>query len=203
MEISELQKILVDHALWLADNSTGKKADLSGADLRGAGLSVADLRGADLRGADLRGADLRGADLYGADLRGADQTSLPLVDEETAIANLDKVREIILDDKKRLYMNHWHGSEDWRNRTCAEEAVCGTTHCLAGWLQTCSTDPEIRKMDPWAAGVSLAPVAASKFFGSNTEVLEWLEKREYVDDTIVDLLYGDFLALARADEAAV
>jgi uncharacterized protein YjbI with pentapeptide repeats len=33
-----LDKILENHKLWLANNSNGQKADLSGADLRGANL---------------------------------------------------------------------------------------------------------------------------------------------------------------------
>ena len=83
----EIKAILADHAKWMADNTTGKQADLRranlsgaylhGADLRRANLSGANLHAAYLRGADLREANLRGADLFGAnlhraDLRGAD-----------------------------------------------------------------------------------------------------------------------------------
>ena len=67
-----LHQILTDHEAWLADPSTGKRADLYNADLHGANLHCANLRGASLRDADLQCADLRGADLEGADLRGAD-----------------------------------------------------------------------------------------------------------------------------------
>jgi hypothetical protein len=76
-------------------------------------------------------------------------------------------------------MNHWHGSSEWKDRTCAEEAVCGTTHCLAGWLQVCSTDPEIRKLDTKLAGTLLAPQAAKMFFRGESEVIGWLKNREY------------------------
>jgi uncharacterized protein YjbI with pentapeptide repeats len=58
-----LAAILARHALWLADDQTGERANLTGADLRGANLSGADLRGADLRGAKnitCAGSDLRG-----------------------------------------------------------------------------------------------------------------------------------------------
>jgi hypothetical protein len=186
-------------------------ADLRGADLRGADLSDAVLRGAvlrgavlsdavlsdaDLRGADLRGADLRGAVLSGADLSGAvlsdadlsvadlrgAVTDVPVATDEQAVANLDRVREIILDDKARLEMDHWHADDAWQARTCAEEAVCGTTHCLAGWLQVCSTDEKIRKLTPEVAGVLLAPVASKMFYREADEVLGWLEKREYVGE---------------------
>ena len=87
MSKDELKIILDLHKKWVTGDSTGKRANLQGADLRcrppvptsgvptwGADLQDADLRGADLRGANLcylRGADLRGADLRGADLRGA------------------------------------------------------------------------------------------------------------------------------------
>jgi uncharacterized protein YjbI with pentapeptide repeats len=129
-------------------------------------------------GADLRGADLRGAYLRGADLRG----DLKHADPEQAVANLDKVREIILDQPNRLYMGHWHGSENWINHTCAEETLCGTTHCLAGWLQTCSTEEEIRRLDnTFLAGVLSAPVAAKMFYRENSEVMDWLKARKYAE----------------------
>jgi hypothetical protein len=77
-----LTEILAEHSKWVGDNSTGTRANLSGADLYGANLYRANLSGADLSGADLYGAnlyranlyraDLSGADLYGANLSGAD-----------------------------------------------------------------------------------------------------------------------------------
>jgi hypothetical protein len=167
-------------------------ADLRGADLRGAylrdadlsgaDLSGADLRGADLRDADLRGADLRGADLRGADLSGADGEPIKRATPEEAVANLDKVREIILDNEERLNMGGWHDDNEWKKRTCAEEAVCGTSHCLAGWLQVCSTDESVRKLDPHLAGIVSAPVAAKMFFLEETEVLAWMKDRKYADE---------------------
>jgi hypothetical protein len=100
--------------------------------------------------------------------------------QEQAVANLDKVREIVLDNAARLEMNHWHGSEQWRNRTCAEETLCNTTHCLAGWLQVCSTVPEIRgAKDAQRAGFFSAPIAAGMFFQPGERVLQWLTDREY------------------------
>jgi hypothetical protein len=156
-----------------------QKASLRGAYLRGADLSGAYLSGADLRGADLRGADLRGADLRGADLRGA-EWDIPPASDEQAVKNLDQVAAIILDDAKRLNMSLWHDDEsEWQKHTCAEEAVCGTTHCLAGWLQVCSTDEKIRKLDPAIAGTLLAPVASHMFYKSDSEVIDWLKNRDY------------------------
>ena len=67
-----IQQILADHALWIADNSVGTRANLSGASLFGADLSGADLSGANLRHANLYGANLSGADLSRANLSGAD-----------------------------------------------------------------------------------------------------------------------------------
>ena len=58
---AELKAILTAHTEWLADNTKGKRANLSGADLKGADLTGADLVGADLTGADLAGANLSGA----------------------------------------------------------------------------------------------------------------------------------------------
>ena len=92
MTKDELKIILDKHALWLADEKDGERADLRGADLSdaylsgaylsGADLSDADLRGAYLRGADLRDADLRGAYLRGADLSGADLSGAYLRDAD-------------------------------------------------------------------------------------------------------------------------
>jgi hypothetical protein len=157
-----------------------RDAVLSDAVLSDAVLSDAVLRGADLRGAILSDADLRGADLRRAILRDAVWDIAPVSDEQ-AVKNLDTVREIILDDQKRLHMGHWHDDEQWRERTCAEEAVCGTTHCLAGWLQVCSTDEKIRKLAPSVAGILLAPIASHMFYRSDEETLAWLKDRKYAE----------------------
>jgi hypothetical protein len=140
----------------------------------------ADLRGAYLGGADLRGAYLRGADLRGAYLGGADlKTATP----EQSVENLDKVRAIVLDNRARLEMGHWHQDDGWKARTCAEETLCETTHCLAGWLQVCSTDPAIRdERDPQMAGIKAAPIAAKMFFRQPEEVFSWLDERKYVGE---------------------
>jgi uncharacterized protein YjbI with pentapeptide repeats len=59
------------HSLWLQNDPSGKRADLSGANLTGANLSGANLSGANLSGADLTGANLTGANLSWANLTGA------------------------------------------------------------------------------------------------------------------------------------
>ena len=137
---------------------------------------------ADLRDADLRGADLRDADLRGAYLRDADGKPIKRATPDESIANLDKVREIILDNQERLNMGTWHDGNDWIDRSCAEEAVCGTSHCLAGWLQVCSTDPNIRKLDAHLAGIVSAPVASKMFFREDGEVLAWMKDRKYAEE---------------------
>jgi len=159
-------------------------ADLRGAYLRGAYLLGADLGSADLRGAYLGGADLGSADLGGANLGGADDKPLPRATPEQAIENLDRVRAVILENQERLEMSHWHGNSDWKDRTCAEEAVCGTTHCLAGWLQVCTTEPALREIDSELAGILCAPVASKMFYRGATEVLDWLEQRKYVQEAM-------------------
>jgi len=72
MEKSILETKLKMHLTWLQDNSTGERANLSGANLSGADLFGANLSGANLSGADLFGANLSRANLSGADLFGAD-----------------------------------------------------------------------------------------------------------------------------------
>jgi hypothetical protein len=173
--------------------ATAKKAYLRDADLRDAYLSDADLSDADLSGAYLRDADLRdaylsgaylrGANLSGADLSGANGNQLPRATPEQAIENLDKVRAIVLDNRERLDMGHWHGSDGWKERTCAEETLCGTTHCMAGWLQVCTTEPALKNIAPQLAGTLAAPVAAKMFYKGNDEAFKWLESRAYVAET--------------------
>jgi len=58
MNKSELNEIIVKHKMWLNNDNSGERADISGADISGA-----DLRGADLSGADFSRADLSGVDL--------------------------------------------------------------------------------------------------------------------------------------------
>jgi uncharacterized protein YjbI with pentapeptide repeats len=157
-------------------------ADLSDADLSDADLSGADLSGADLSGAVLSGADLSGAVLSDADLSGADGKPLPRATPEQAIENLDKVREIVLDSADRLNMGHWHGDEAWRGKTCAEEVLCGTTHCLAGWLQVCTTEQALKGVSAQLAGALAAPVASKMFFRPGDVALEWLKNRKYVEE---------------------
>jgi hypothetical protein len=79
-------------------------------------------------------------------------------------------------------MGTWHRENGWQERTCAEEAVCGTAHCLSGWLQVCATDPKVRAMDPHLAGILQAPVAAKMFFRDPPEVLAWLTDKKYVEE---------------------
>ena len=182
MQIAADNKTNLSYANLRGANLNGANlsyANLSGANLRGANLSDANLSGANLSGANLRGANLSDANLRGANLSGAN-FDVPPVSDEQAIKNLDVVAEIILDDpEKHLDMGGWHTTDEWKERTCAEEAVCGTTHCLAGWLQVCSTDPKVRKLAPWAAGFVQAPIAARMFYESDERVIEWLKNREY------------------------
>ncbi|WP_024530237.1 pentapeptide repeat-containing protein [Serratia fonticola] len=73
MNITELNKILEEHKVWVTSCcESGSRANLRGANLRGANLCDANLRDANLRGANLRDADLRDANLCDANLRGAD-----------------------------------------------------------------------------------------------------------------------------------
>ena len=100
MEKKELTEVLSEHKKWLADNSTGKKAnlrsadlwsaDLGSADLQDANLRDANLRSANLRDASLRSANLSSADLRSADLRNADLWDADLWDAELRHTNFYK-----------------------------------------------------------------------------------------------------------------
>lgn len=170
------------------EEAVSKGASLVGVGLTGVGLTGAYLREANLREADLRGADLTRANLTGADLTDGyllkDENDEPIkhAGPDESVANLDKVREIVLDDEARLDMSLWHANEGWTKRSCAEEAICGTAHCLAGWLQVCSTDKTLRSIDPQLAGIYAAPVAAKMFSRNGQETLAWLKDRKYVEE---------------------
>ena len=53
MSVSDLAEILRLHSLWLVEDPSGQRADLSRANLLGANLWGANLRGANLSGAKL------------------------------------------------------------------------------------------------------------------------------------------------------
>ena len=80
---AELVEILRKHKLWLANDPSGERANLTranltGANLTGANLTRANLTRANLTGANLTRANLTGADLYGANLTGANLTGADL-----------------------------------------------------------------------------------------------------------------------------
>ena len=81
--------VLREHALWLDNHKTGKRAQLCGRDLREVSWHKGALRGADLRGAILRNLNLEGDDLRGADLRYADLTAARLAKCRLSAAKLE------------------------------------------------------------------------------------------------------------------
>jgi uncharacterized protein YjbI with pentapeptide repeats len=158
-------------------------SNLSDSDLSYSDLSYSNLSGSNLSGSNLSYSNLSGSDLSGSNLSGSDGNQLPRATLEQAIENLDKVRAIVLDNETRLDMGHWHGDDGWRERTCAEETLCGTTHCMAGWLQVCTTEQSLKDIPASLAGILAAPVAAKMFYRGNAEALEWLRDRKYVAET--------------------
>ena len=88
MTKTALNKILRDHAKWLNNPKTGKRADFYNKNLRGANFRNANLRSADFRGADLRGANFRNADLRDANFRNADLRDANLADTDLCNTNL-------------------------------------------------------------------------------------------------------------------
>ena len=129
MNTTELKTILEQHAEWLKDNSTGKRADLSDANLRYANLRDANLRRADLRGADLCGANLRRANLSGANLCDADLRGADL-----CCANLRGTGLVIVQ------------SEHYTVHICKESVRAGCqVHSAKEWLAF--SEEEIRAMD--------------------------------------------------------
>lgn len=89
---------------------------------------------------------------------------------------LDKVREVVLADPKKLDMGSWHGS-DFRTSETEATFKCNTTHCIAGWAQCLSGV----KGNTDEVGEKLLPITASNamFYCSDSLGLLWLKERAY------------------------
>ncbi len=94
MTTEDLKKILEDHKIWLTDQTKGKRADLSFANLSSADLSFANLRYANLLFENLRYANLRFADLSFADLRSANLSSAHFSYANLRYANLSSAKAL-------------------------------------------------------------------------------------------------------------
>ena len=88
MTQEELKECLRLHKLWLDNNATGTRANLSGAYLARADLARADLAGAYLAEANLSEANLAEANLARAYLAGADLSGANLARADLSGANL-------------------------------------------------------------------------------------------------------------------
>ena len=84
----DIQKILTDHAKWLANPTTGRRANLDDAILVRANLDCANLAGAILVRANLDHANLDGANLDHANLDYANLAHANLAHANLAYANL-------------------------------------------------------------------------------------------------------------------
>ena len=106
----ELRDILDQHALWLQDNTKGKRANLSGADLSrailsGANLHEANLRGANLSETNLSEANLNGADLHNAYFNDADLSGANLINSNWKDAvNINVQNAILRVDPMKIWM---------------------------------------------------------------------------------------------------
>ena len=120
----DIKQIIADHAKWLADPATGKRANLAGASLVGANLDHANfhraiLAYANLDHASLAHANLDHANLAHANLEGANLAGATLPAGVPIVPNIDAaILAAIGEDASGLNMNDWH---------------CKTTHCRAGW----------------------------------------------------------------------
>lgn len=81
-------------------------------------------------------------------------------------------------------MRDWHCGIAWMDiapTTDAQalEAACGTAHCLAGWAQALSRDPDVRTgMAAKLAGSRLLPRHAYLFGASYDTVLALLRQEQ-------------------------
>lgn len=142
MTLTEQNKILQAHELWLAGLPGGVKADftkinlnlvdLEGVDLRTVDLKEANLWGACLRKANLSGVDLKGANLSMANLQEANLRGACLVGANLKGATLweSDIREAIGNGKeiKTLQFEEW--TVTW---TDTEMAINDIQHPLKYW----------------------------------------------------------------------
>ncbi len=160
-------------------NSIVQYTDFTNASFRFALLDDADFTCTYLDGVDLSHVDLMKVSFIADKDDGSKLHATP----EQSIRNLDKVRDIVIHNSHRLDMDRWHKNPMWTKCTPEHEIACGTTHCLAGWLQVCSTNSDVRTLGSASfAGLLCAPVAAKMFFKGRDEVLTWLQQRQYVFD---------------------
>lgn len=88
-----IEEILKKHALWLAGDKAGERANLRCTDLRGANLSYANLSDANLIGANLIGANLYHANLGGVNLSGVDLSGANLSDAKNLPSAINYLKE--------------------------------------------------------------------------------------------------------------
>ena len=154
--MTDYAPILAAHAQWLADPTTGQRADLSLADLSGANLSGANLSDANLSLANLSGANLGDANLGRA--KGlpvtADSGERLVAAATAALAELDA-----------LEMESWH--------------TCDTVHCIGGWAihQAGPLGAVLERTlgASIAALLLLGPEAQSHFWDNNEDARIYLQ----------------------------
>ena len=179
-----LPEILAAHAQWLADPTTGQRANLTGADLSWADLTGADLTGANLIKADLIKANLTGARLSWANLAEARLTRANLTRANLAGANLNGANlngargiAIAADAPQRLRAAAAAALQEGALEM-ADWHSCETTHCLSGWLIHQAGEPGRlleAAVGPNVAGLMLGGVEAhGHFYDSNEAASEWL-----------------------------
>ncbi|WP_298118067.1 hypothetical protein [Flavobacterium sp.] len=77
----------------------------------------------------------------------------------------------------KLVMSRWHENENWKNQTYDEVIGCGTTHCVAGWIQIFEKD-KYNEISAEECGIKCAPNLAHLFYKSEEDV-------ELVIDTLI------------------
>lgn len=135
------------------------KANLTGASFIGANLELVDFSGSNLQRADLELANLRGTVLQNAELNGV--SGIPKIDRTLPF----RVAETILNSPDLLDMKSWH-----------RDALCGTTHCLAGWAIMLTPGGEMleSRVGAMTAGQLLMPSASHLFRACDDAFVEAL-----------------------------
>ena len=104
---AKLLKILAQHSLWLADRSTGKRADFTNMNLHCAKLQSADLREAIFSGANVKQTNFTDANLTGAVFIEANASGALFVRADITRANFTRasLNYAIMRDTKGMEVN--------------------------------------------------------------------------------------------------
>jgi hypothetical protein len=78
------------------------------------------------------------------------KSSMPVSKAKNAYELLGEIRDLILEEPKRYNQGAW---KEWMRRVDEDKRpACGTTACVAGWVDTLKSKRPVRAYDIWRSG---------------------------------------------------